>query len=63
MVTLGIAPKKASANQDIKGKRPTSTLNGTSEEAKRLAAAALSAVRDVASAAPGRGKVEVCVYP
>ncbi|EHA8590000.1 hypothetical protein COCNU_scaffold014123G000010 [Cocos nucifera] len=62
MVTLGIAPKKASANQDIQGKRPTSTLNGTSEEAKRLAAAALSAVRDVASAAAGRGKVEVCVY-
>ncbi|XP_010922857.1 uncharacterized protein [Elaeis guineensis] len=59
MVTFGIAPKKASANQDIQGKRPTSTLNGTSEEAKRLAAAALSAVRDVASAAAGRGKVEI----
>ncbi|XP_038980794.1 craniofacial development protein 1 isoform X2 [Phoenix dactylifera] len=63
MVALGIAPKKASANQDIHGKRPTSTLNGTSEEAKRLAAAALSAVRDVtsaaAAAAAGRGKVEI----
>lgn len=59
MMSLGLAPKKASTNQDVQGKRPNSTLNGTSEEAKKLAAAALSAVRDVTTAAAGRGKVEI----
>ncbi|KAJ0980551.1 hypothetical protein J5N97_008806 [Dioscorea zingiberensis] len=62
MVALGIAPKKTSPSQDVLGKRAASVQNGTSEEARRLAAAALSAVKDVASAASaaaGRGKVEI----
>ncbi|RWW60982.1 hypothetical protein BHE74_00031988, partial [Ensete ventricosum] len=62
MVALGIAPAKTPASKDTLGKRPASSQNGTNEEAKRLAAAALSAVKDVASAttAAGSGKVEVC---
>lgn len=64
MVTLGLAPKKPSVNQDDRGGKPAAIQNGTSEEAKRLAAAALSAVRDAtsaaaAAAAAGRGKIEV----
>ena len=58
MVSLGMAPKKASVSEDVLGKRAANLQNGTSEEAKKLAAAALSAVKDSASAA-GRGKVEV----
>lgn len=46
-------------NGTLPQKRP-SEQNDTSDEAKRLAAAALSAVREVAAAAAsGRGKVEV----
>ncbi|KAM0948438.1 putative SWR1-complex protein 5/Craniofacial development protein [Dioscorea sansibarensis] len=58
MVSLGMAPKKASVSEDVLGKRAANLQNGTSEEAKKLAAAALSAVKDSASAA-GRGKVEI----
>jgi len=62
MATLGLTPKKV--NLEALGKRPASFKNGTSEEAKRLAAAALSAVRDAtnaaaAAAAAGRGKIEI----
>lgn len=65
MVALGIVPAKTPATKDTLGKRPASSQNGTNEEAKRLAAAALSAVKDVASAttAAGSGKVEVCSDP
>lgn len=64
MVSLGLAPKKmTSASQDMLAKRPAKVQKGTREEAKRLAAAALSAVKDVtsaaAAAAAGRGKVEI----
>ncbi|CAL9104760.1 unnamed protein product [Musa acuminata var. zebrina] len=61
MVALGIVPAKTPATKDTLGKRPASSQNGTNEEAKRLAAAALSAVKDVASAttAAGSGKVEI----
>ena len=66
MVTIGLTTKKTSANQEPLGKRPDTVENGTSEEAKRLAAAALSAVRDAAtaaaaSAAAGRGEIEVSI--
>ncbi|XP_077214073.1 craniofacial development-like protein [Tasmannia lanceolata] len=61
MVTLGLVPKKPSSGQDLPQKRPGALQNGTSDETKSLAAAALSAVRDaaVATAAAGRGKVEI----
>lgn len=61
MFTLGLAPVKIAATKDPLGKRPAIIQNGTSEQAKKLATAAISAVKDVASAATaGRGKVEVC---
>ena len=62
MVALGILPEKAleSKNQ-VAQKRPAESKNGTSEEAKKLAAAALSAVRDASvAAAAGKGKIQVC---
>lgn len=67
-MSLGLAPKKV--NQEPLQKKPAIVENGTSEEAKRLAAAALSAVRAAtnaatAAAAAGRGKIEVsiCLLP
>lgn len=61
MVTLGLAPKKSSPKPDASEKRPASAQNDTSEEGRRAAAAALSAVRDATSAAAvaGRGKIEI----
>ncbi|XP_072969090.1 uncharacterized protein [Typha angustifolia] len=63
MVALGLASKKISTSQDTLEKRPACMQNGSNEEAKRLAAAALSAVKEVASAAAaaaaGKGKVEI----
>lgn len=62
MTYLGLAPKKmTSLQQGLPDTRPNHTQNGTSDESKRLAAAALSAVKDAATlaAASGRGKVEV----
>ncbi|XP_020262768.1 LOW QUALITY PROTEIN: uncharacterized protein LOC109838762 [Asparagus officinalis] len=62
MVNLGLASKKASINQGTTGKGSAAVENGTSEEAKRLAAVALSAVRDAqlaAAAAAGKGKIEI----
>ncbi|KAL3824403.1 hypothetical protein ACJIZ3_020432 [Penstemon smallii] len=55
---LGLASKKtASPMERVQEK---CTQNGTSEDAKKLAAAALSAVKDAAFAATsGRGKVEI----
>lgn len=43
-------------------RHPSTSQNGSSEDAKKLAAAALSAVKDAAAASAiiGRGKVEVC---
>ncbi|XP_028091424.1 craniofacial development protein 1-like [Camellia sinensis] len=62
MTYLGLAPKKtASPVQEKRGKHPSPIQNGTSDEARRLAAAALSAVKDAAAsaAASGKGKVEI----
>ncbi|KAI8015486.1 Ribosomal RNA-processing protein 8 [Camellia lanceoleosa] len=58
---LGLAPKKtASPVQEKQGKQPSPIQNGTSDEARRLTAAALSAVKDAVAlaAASGKGKVE-----
>ncbi|XP_058082406.1 uncharacterized protein LOC131230509, partial [Magnolia sinica] len=63
MANLGLLPKKASSGQELPQKRPASVQNGTSKDVKRLAAAALSAVKDAAAVAAGRGKVEVKHYP
>ena len=61
MTYLGLGPKKrGSLHQGVQQKGSSIIPNGTNEEAKRLAAAALSAVKDAAAAASGRGKVEVC---
>ena len=61
MKVLGLAPKKtSSAVEGAPGKRPIVAQNGSSDDAKKLAAAALSAVKDAAAAAAlGRGKMEV----
>ncbi|KAL0415180.1 UNVERIFIED_CONTAM: Craniofacial development protein 1 [Sesamum latifolium] len=59
---LGLGLKKTpSPEKGVPGKRPSISQNGTSEDAKKLAAAALSAVKDAAAAAAnaGRGKVEI----
>lgn len=50
----------SSPGQDVSAKCPSISQNGASDEAKKLAAAALSAVKDAAAlAAVGRGKIEV----
>ncbi|KAG6500651.1 hypothetical protein ZIOFF_040499 [Zingiber officinale] len=63
MFRLGIAPAKAPAATSTLGKRPESSFNGSMEEAKKLAAAALLAAKDAGlSTIAGRGKVEVCIF-
>lgn len=72
MKYLGSGPtKRDSLSEDGSGgvkngtlpqKRPNDS-NDTIDEAKKLAAAALSAVREVAASASGRGKVEVMTLP
>lgn len=58
MSALGLAPKKTeSPDQTTPQKRPYVRQNESSHEAKYLAAAALSAVKD--AAASGTGKVEI----
>ncbi|MQM12240.1 hypothetical protein Taro_045153 [Colocasia esculenta] len=61
MVTLGLAPKRTSATQNIQQKKTDDIKNGANEEAKKVAAAALSAAKDIASlaASAGRGKIEI----
>ncbi|KAI8565946.1 hypothetical protein RHMOL_Rhmol02G0001400 [Rhododendron molle] len=61
MTYLGLAPKKAASPVQEKQPTPTPVHNGNSDEAKRLAAAALSAVKDAAASAAtsGKGKVEI----
>lgn len=60
---LGLAPKNAeSLAQEGQHTRRDLVQSGSSEEAKKLAAAALSAVKDAAAAAAAataKGKVEV----
>ncbi|KAK4427290.1 Craniofacial development protein 1 [Sesamum alatum] len=64
MTYLGMGLKKTpSPEKGVPEKRPSISQNGASEDAKKLAAAALSAVKDAAAAAAaanaGRGKVEI----
>lgn len=62
MSALGLAPKKAeSVDNKMSQKRPFVGHSETSYESKKLAAAALSAVKDAVavSAAAGRGKIEI----
>jgi hypothetical protein len=62
MAYLGVAPKnKGSLGQHVLQKEPSVMQDSTSDEAKRLAAAALSEVKDAAAAAASRGKVEVSI--
>ncbi|GER52104.1 MMS19 nucleotide excision repair protein-like protein [Striga asiatica] len=57
---LGLGSKKESPVQGQLEKPPSITQNGASEDTKRLAAAALSAVKDAAALATlGSGKVEI----
>ncbi|GAB4854016.1 hypothetical protein Ancab_022598 [Ancistrocladus abbreviatus] len=61
MTVLGVAPKKPESNEEtVQEKRPITEQNGNNDEAKKLAAAALAAVKDAAAYAPSvLGKVEV----
>ncbi|KAF6138743.1 hypothetical protein GIB67_040875 [Kingdonia uniflora] len=59
MMTLGFTPNKAASGENI---LPQKRGNDTNDEAKKIAAAALLAVKDAAVAAAattGRGKVEI----
>ncbi|KAK2994340.1 hypothetical protein RJ640_017852 [Escallonia rubra] len=62
MTFLGLAPnKQASLQQSVPEVCSSIKQNGNSDEAKRLAASALSAVKEAAilAAASGKGKVEI----
>ncbi|XP_042508583.1 craniofacial development protein 1 isoform X2 [Macadamia integrifolia] len=64
MTALGLVPNKSgSSGQELPQKRPSVSQNGTSEEAKKIAAAAILAVKDAtaaaANAAMNRGKIEI----
>ncbi|XP_037453397.1 craniofacial development protein 1-like isoform X1 [Triticum dicoccoides] len=59
MTILGLPPKKASANDQVPPNEQQQAQHKTSEDTKKLAANALAAVRDAATAASGRGKVEI----
>ncbi|XP_047317435.1 craniofacial development protein 1 [Impatiens glandulifera] len=62
MTYLGLAQKKTGcSNQFEKGKQHSQPQNETSDEAKRLAAAALAAVKDASAlaSASSKGKVEI----
>ncbi|KAH6782326.1 craniofacial development-like protein [Perilla frutescens var. hirtella] len=62
---LGLGSTKAapSPGQGVLEKRASVSQNGSSEDAKKLAAAALSAVKDAAAlATTGKGKVEVTEF-
>ncbi|KAK3031782.1 hypothetical protein RJ639_036934 [Escallonia herrerae] len=62
MTFLGLAPnKQESLQQSLPEVRSSIKQNGNGDEAKRLAASALSAVKEAATlaAASGRGKVEI----
>lgn len=63
---LGMAPKrKESTYLHVEDKKTSPMQNGTDEEAKKLAAAALAAVKDgsVFSTTSTQGKVEVSTIP
>ncbi|XP_044958609.1 craniofacial development protein 1 isoform X1 [Hordeum vulgare subsp. vulgare] len=59
MTILGLPPKKVSANDQVPKNEQQQTQQKTSEDTKKLAANALAAVKDAATAASGRGKVEI----
>jgi hypothetical protein len=67
MTYLGMATKrKEYSGHDEPQRRANDIQNGSGDEARKLAAAALSAVKDAATAAAaaaaGRGKVEVSSF-
>lgn len=64
MVALGLASKRPSSHPGDQGERASDGSSVDSEEAKKVAAAALSAVRDVTSAANSavKGRVEVSAW-
>ena len=61
MTYLGLAPKASVSNaKDVSQEAAVTVENSTSDEAKKLAAAALAAIKDDAiMPASGRGKVMV----
>ncbi|KAI4344736.1 hypothetical protein L6164_011927 [Bauhinia variegata] len=61
MTYLGLAPNTVeSVGKDAREKEPGIVQNSTSDEAKKLAAAAIAAVKeDAAAAALGRGKIAI----
>ncbi|XP_006644131.1 craniofacial development protein 1 [Oryza brachyantha] len=59
MSVLGLSPSKASINDQPSKNGQKQAQQESSEDAKKLAANAIAAVRDAASAAAGRGKVEI----
>ncbi|KAL6850076.1 hypothetical protein ACP4OV_020703 [Aristida adscensionis] len=58
MTVLGLSPSKASTTDQVPKNGQQQTQHEMSEDAKKLAANALAAVKD-AAAATGRGKVEI----
>ncbi|EEF43149.1 Craniofacial development protein, putative [Ricinus communis] len=61
MAYLGLATKKTESTGHYALQRDSDVQNATNDETRKLAAAALSAVKDSAVAAAGRGKVEAKV--
>ncbi|PKI62673.1 hypothetical protein CRG98_016944 [Punica granatum] len=60
MSYLGLAQKKTEPSvEERTRKAPDAVQNDVGDEAKKLAAAALSAVKDAAAAANGKGKLEI----
>lgn len=59
MSYLGLATKKTECSGNDASQEGLVTQNGTRDEARKLAAAALSAVKEAAAVASSRGKVEV----
>ncbi|XP_062209694.1 uncharacterized protein LOC133911455 isoform X2 [Phragmites australis] len=59
MTILGLAPSKASTIDQGPQNGKQQTQHEMSEDAKKLAANALAAVKDATAAASGRGKVEI----
>lgn len=58
-ITESVGQDVPQENGILPQKRPIAMLDDTSDEAKRLAAAALSAVKAAAAAAPSRGKIGI----
>ncbi|KAJ4843894.1 hypothetical protein Tsubulata_025944 [Turnera subulata] len=60
MSYLGLATKKTDCTErDAPQTEPSGMQNGINDDARKLAAAALSAVKNAAAATSGRGKIEI----